>query len=276
MKKIFTIFSAFILFSLILTACGENKPAPSPVKLGMIKHLNASEEEFNNFTKEISSTLSLNLTSYNPVFYDNLNSMLMALDSGEIKVISTYDCVARYITARNSKYEIIKDDTLEFIDAFCFAMHEDNTALKNDVDKFIDDIRNDGTLSQLTKEYVTNFKNSDPPAVEIQHFDGADTIKIAVTGDLPPLDLVLANGQPAGFNTALLAELGKRLHKNIEIINVDSAARASALMSNRVDLIFWAIVPVSEIIPADADKPEGTALSTPYYRGKIVHVKLKD
>ena len=276
MKKIFTIFSAFIIFSIILAGCGENKPAAPPVKLGMIKHLNASEEEFNNFTKKVSSTLGLNLTSYDPVFYDNLNSMIMALDSGEIKVISTYECVAQYLTAHNNKYEIIPDDTLEFIDAFCFAMLEEDTELKNDVDNFIDDIRNDGTLDRLTNEYIKNVAENDPSAVEIQHFDDADTIKIAVTGDLPPLDLVLANGQPAGFNTALIAELGKRLHKNIEIINIDSAARASALMSGRVDLIFWAIVPVSEIIPADADKPEGTVLSTPYYRGKIVHVKLKD
>ena len=276
MKQIFTIFSAFIIFSVILTGCGENKPAAPPIKLGMIKHLNASEEEFNNFTKTVSSTLGLNLTSYNPVFYDNLNSMLLALDSGEIKVISTYSCVAQYLTSHNPKYKIIPDDTLEFIDAFCFAMLEENTALKNDVDNFIAEIRNDGTLELLTKEYIKNVAENDPSEVEIQHFDGADTIKIAVTGDLPPLDLVLANGQPAGFNTALIAELGKRLHKNVEIVHVDSAARSSALISGRVDLIFWAIVPVSEIIPADADKPAGTILSEPYYRGKIVHVKLKD
>ena len=276
MKKIFTIFSAFIIFSIILAGCGENKPAAPPIKLGMIKHLNASEEEFNNFTKKVSSTLGLNLTSYDPVFYDNLNSMIMALDSGEIKVISTYDCVAQYLTAHNPKYKIIPDDTLEFIDAFCFAMLEEDTELKNDVDNFIDDIRNDGTLDRLTKEYIKNVTANDPSAVEIPHFDDADTIKIAVTGDLPPLDLVLADGKSSGFNTALIAELGKRLHKNIEIINIDSASRASALMSGRVDLIFWAIVPVSEIIPVDADKPEGTLLSTPYYRGKIVHVKLKD
>lgn len=276
MKKFFTIFSALLIFSLMLTGCGDNKPAPANVKLGIIKHLNASEEEFNNFTKKVSETFSLAMTSYNPVFYDNLNSMLLALDSGEIKVMSTYSSVANYITARNSKYEIMTDDTLEFIDAFCFAMREEDTALKKDVDNFINEINNDGTLTRLTKEYITDVKEKDPPAIEIPHFEDADTLKIAVTGDLPPLDLVLADGKPAGFNTAIIAEMAKRLHKNVEILNVDSAARAAALTSNRVDLIFWAVVPVSEIIPVDADKPAGTVLSTPYYRGRIVHVKVKD
>lgn len=276
MKKIFTVFSALIIFSLLVTGCGENKPASSSVKLGMIKHLNASEEEFNNFTKKVSETLSLSLSSYDPVFYDNLNAMLLALDSGEIKVMSTYECVASYITARNSKYEIIKDDTLEFIDAFCFAMREGDVALKNDVDNFIKEINADGTLERLTKEYIINVKEKDPSKVEIPYIDGAETLKIAVTGDLPPLDLVLADGSPAGFNTALIAEMAKRLNKNIEIVNLDSAARAATLTSGRVDIIFWAIVPISEIIPADADKPAGTILSAPYYRGRIVHVKVKD
>ena len=268
--------SAFIICAAIFTGCGDDKPAATENKLGIIKHLNASEEEFNEFTKKVSSKLNLKLTTYNPVFYDNLNSMLLALDSGEIKAISTYECVARYITAHNPKYEIATDNSLEFIDAFCFAMLETNVQLRDDVDAFIFDIQTDGTLERLTKEYITDVTNNDPPAVEIEHFDDADTIKIALTGDLPPLDLILADGKPAGFNTALLAEMGRRLHKNIEIVHIDSGARASALTSGRVDLIFWAIVPVSEIIPANADRPQGTLLSIPYYRGKIMHVKLKD
>jgi len=276
LKKIFTALSALMIFSLILTGCGDTKPAPPPVKLGIIKHLNASEEEFNNFTKKVSDTFSLAMTSYNPVFFDNLNSMILALDSGDIKVMSTYECVAKYLTARNSKYEIMIDDSLEFIDAFCFALREEDVALKNDVDKFINEINTDGTLERLTKEYITDVNKTDPPKIEIPHIDGADTLKVAVTGDLPPLDLELADGTPAGFNTAIIAEMSKRLNKNIEIINIDSGARASALTSGRADMIFWAIVPVSEIIPADADKPAGTILSAPYYRGRIVHVKLKD
>ena len=277
MKKIFTILSALMIVSLMLAGCGDNKADSPSVKIGMLKHLNASEEEFNNFTKKVSDTLSLNMTSYNPVFYDNLNSMLMALNSGEIKVISTYNCVAQYLVAHNpNKYEILKDDTLEFIDAFCFAMREEDVQLKNDVDNFINEMKIDGTLERLTKEYITDVKDKEPPPVNMPYFEGEDTLKIAITGDLPPLDLVLADGKPAGFNTALIAELSKHLNKNVEIINIDSAARASALTSGRVNIIFWAIVPVSEIIPTDADKPAGTELSTPYYRARIVHVKLKE
>ena len=128
----------------------------------------------------------------------------------------------------------------------------------------------------MTEEYISDFnKDKEIPAVEIENIPNAETIKVAVTGDLPPLDYVDAEGKAAGFNTAVLSELGKRIGKNIELVQVESGARAAALTSGRVDMSFWAIVPVSEIIPRNADKPEGVELSTPYYRGKIVHVKLK-
>lgn len=274
MRKFFAVFSALLIFSLVLAGCGENKP-PESKQIGMIRHMNASEEEFNEFSKRVDETFSLKLYSYDPIFYDNLNSMLMALDSGQVSVISTYDCVARYLVNQNPKYEILTDDTLEFVDAFCFAMRESDDELKNNVNNFIEEIKSDGTLDNLTKTYILGTEKNPLPVEEIPHIDGADTIKIALTGDLPTLDLVLPDGKASGFNIALVSELGKRLNKNIQIVHIESGARAAALSSERVDMIFWAIVPISDVIPSDADKPKGTVLSSPYYRGRIVHVTLK-
>ena len=50
---------------------------------------------------------------------------------------------------------------------------------------------------------------------------------------------VAANGTPAGFNTAVLAEIGKRLERNIELVQVDSVGRALALAQGNVDVAFW-------------------------------------
>ena len=277
-KKFLTILmSAVMIFT--LTACGndsEKSAAPddkSKIKIGMLKYLNAGELEFNDFMKKIAETFSLKMPQHEVVFFDNLNSMQMAFDSGQIDEISTYTCVADYLAARNANVGVLKEHTLEFIDAFCLAMRESDQDLYKQVDDTVKAMRDDGTLDALTKKYITDLQPTDEPeAVDIQHFDGADTIKVAITGDLPPLDLVLADGKAAGFNTAVLSEIGKRLQKNIELVQIESAARAAALESGRVDISFWAIVPISEIIPADADKPAGVILSTPYYRGKIVHV----
>ena len=74
---------------------------------------------------------------------------------------------------------------------------------------------------------------------EIAEIDSAETIKVGVTGDLPPIDYVDEAGIPAGFNTAVLAEISRRTGKNIELVSIDSGARSLALSEGIVDVVFW-------------------------------------
>lgn len=274
MKKYLTLILT-VLMAVGFAGCGggNGENNTNSIKIGMIEHLNASESEFNGFMKKIAETFAMNMPSHEVTFFNSLNSMQMALEAGQIEEISTYKCVADYLIARNPQIQILDGHTMEFIDAFCFAIKADNTALKDSLNDTISAMKNDGTLDKLTKEFIT--PNENIPAISFEKIDGAETLKVAVTGDLPPLDFVSADGNPAGFNTAVLSEIGKRLNKNIEVIQVNSASRSAALTSGQADIVFWAIVPVSEIIPANADKPEGVELTSPYYRGRIVHIGLK-
>ena len=279
MKKIFALL---MLVTLLMTGCGgdnaEKKDSDAgKIKLGMITRLNASEENFGDFMKKVEDTLDVKISSHKPVFLDNLNSMQMALQSGQIDEISTYRSVARYMLAKDPRFNVLKDHSLEFVDSFCFALREDETELRDSLNMVIKEMQDDGTLDRLTKEYITDINaETEPPAVELPRFPNAGTIEVAVTGDLPPLDFVSADGKPAGFNTAVLAEIGNRMLKNIELVEIESGARAAALTSKQVDVVFWAIVPVSEIIPQDSDKPDGIILSEPYYKDKIVHMIFKE
>ena len=48
LKKILLLLTALSL--IVMTGCGgETKTTPNAIKIGMIRHLNASEEEFNGF-----------------------------------------------------------------------------------------------------------------------------------------------------------------------------------------------------------------------------------
>ena len=270
MKKFFAIICAVLL----MTGCGSEKPADDKkISIGIVTRLNASEENFNDFMSRVEDGFDVKISSHKFIFFDSLSQMQAALQSGQVDEISTYRSVARYMVAKDPRFAVLKDHSLEFIDSFCFAVREDDTELKNLLDAAIKEMQSDGTLDRLTKDYITDISaENDPPAVELPHFDNAPTIKVAVTGDLPPLDFVSANGKPAGFNTAVLAEIGNRLSRNVELVEITAASRAASLMSNQADVVFWAIVPVSEIIPSDTDKPEGVALTEPYCKDKIVHV----
>lgn len=277
----------FCVAGLLMTGCGSDSGGGSEtkdqaaqetiIKLGMISHLNTSEKQMEEYLFKVQEKARAKVINHVPLFFDNLNLMQMGIESGQVDVISTYKSVAEYLLANNDRYEISNDDWIKGLaDNFCFAVRKEDTALKADLDKVIGEMKVDGSLDKLVKEYIVDVdKGQAPPAIEIPKIDGADTIKVGVTGDLPPLDYVSTDGNATGFNTALLAEVAKRLNKNIEIIDIDSGARAAALNADQIDVIFWAILPVGNDMPADLDKPEGVEFSVPYFQDNITHLKLK-
>ena len=280
MKKF---FAAICAAALLMTGCGgdtDSKPAPTKEKatIGVITHLNVSEIEYNNLMKKLEKSYRPSKANLGAEYkyFDKMNDMQMALDSGQIDMLSTYQNVANYMIQRNEKFETLPAER-SLSDSFCFAVREGDTMLQRELNKAIKAMVNDGTLVNLSKKYITDLQDgAEPPAVPIAHIDGADTIKVAVTGDLPPFDMILADGTPAGFSTAVLAELSRRINKNIELVSVDSAARASILSSKGADVVFWVSVPKdTALIPANIDQPEGVALSDPYYQDTIAHIGLK-
>ena len=271
LKKVVKVLLSCVLAGALFTGCGGSsgdtgsKPdaAPAPVKLGMITHLNANEQKMEEILDNVTEKTGVNVSKY-------------GIESGSVDQISTYTGVGNYLAATNDKYAVVKDTSLmKLADTFCFAVRKDDAQLKADLDAAIDGMKSDGTLDKLIAEYITNVKPDNIPKVEIPHVDGAATIKVGVTGDLPPLDLILADGTPAGFNTAMLAEIGKRLNRNVEVVDIDSGARAAALSSNQIDVVFWVSVPDGDKVPADIDKPESLELSAPYFKDDITHLTFK-
>ena len=269
--------------ALLMVGCGgekiEDKQLSAEFRLGIVTRLNTNEEKFGSVLDEVAEKFGVKGTKHLPKFYDSLKLMQLGIESGEVEAISTYKSVADYLVVNNSKFEITPNEALNKLsDSFCFAVRKDDTQLKADLDKAIDEMKADGSLDKLINDYITNVdKGQEPPAVEIPTIDGAQTIKVGVTGDLPPLDLILPDNSPAGFNTAMLAEISKRLGKNIEILQIETGARAAALNSKLIDVVFWVIVPFgNDDIPSDIDKPEGLELSKPYFKDDVAVIKLKD
>ena len=286
LKRIVTSFLSCVLAGALLTGCGESgqqlvdKPgnnfSGNEVQLGMLAPLNSNEQSMGDILTRIEEAAGIKDRVPRPKFYDNLKTMQMGIESGQIQEISLYKCVADYIIAGNSKYEIVSDPALEKIAySFCFAVRKSDVELQAELDNAIDSMKADGTLDKLINEYITDVKPDNIPAVEIPKIDDVPTLKVGVTGDLPPLDLILPDGQPAGFNTALLAAVSEKIGTNFELIDVDSGARAVALTSKQVDVIFWVAVPQnSTLAPPDCYTPPGVILTNPYFTDEIVHVEM--
>ena len=332
----------------VTASADENAIPPA----GVLSFLNYSEDEFaeasviwnylgitlfNNgcvFSDVIvpadpSSALAATAADYPVKFYDSLDSMVMGLLSGEIISFDIYSCVAKYICAQNDqlvnyitydttgKHSAFVDEVLSrFSNGFSFMMLESRADLRDEFNQAIAAMKADGTLDRLIDEHINQvIEGKTPEVIKPDLFDGADTITVAVTGCLPPMDYVAPDGTVAGFNTAILAEIGRRIGKNINYTQVDSNGRAMALSSGTVDVVFWvrgiatgsktinmtdeefaaykeemekdftpeekeAIARLDEILPRvreySRDIPEGTIITEPYYTDIPVGVMTKE
>ena len=286
-------------------------PGMSPEKMGMPSEAEMLADEFGI------------------VYYDTLDAMLMGLYAGDVGSIEIYQSVARFLCATNQdlmilgKFDLDKE-TNTFAELalsgilsndFAFLMMEENSELCEEFNSAITAMKADGTLEKLVAEQIDGLVDGgEITPVTMPVIDGAETVKIAVTGALPPMDFVDADGTPAGFNTAVLAEISRRINKNIELLVVDSIGRAAALASGTVDAVFWtrtnsAANNVAEMSEAErsasreelkkglseeeiqllermeeiadfsaygaADMPEGTIATVPYFSDVIVPVELR-
>ena len=266
--------SLMLALVLALTALAVPAMAEEPlrVKNGVLTMLNLNEEDMSKVLKaQFIQARQLGREGYNNgelgkligerfddaewpeiVYYDTLDAMLMALNAGEIGNMVLYDSTANYLL----NAELVKiwdflypEEDTAFIEMtfhgllatdFAFMLQEDSAALRDEFNAAMAEMKADGTLEKLIADHITAASpDADIAPVELPVIDGAETIRVAVTGALPPMDYVAPNGAPAGFSTAVLAEIARRLNKNVEIVVVSSVGRAMALASGSVDVVFW-------------------------------------
>ena len=241
------------------------------IRLGMLSKLNITEEEFSEAWKKTYAPKN-ELLEVVVKFYDSLTAMQMAMNAGEIHEMVLPEAAAEYMLNANPQLEstlILRSKGM----GLAFGFRADNTALREKFSAALNELRENWTLSALESVYIARHGKDDPEPVNFPHYDGAETIKAAVTGDLPPIDYIAADGTPAGYNTAVLAAIAELLHVNIEPLEIDAGARTAALASGKADVVFW--YEVNKDSETQHDVPEGVIVSQPFYYEweKFIHIR---
>ncbi len=211
-------------------------------KVGSLAMLNSTEEDaqksaaeqFSSGAVTLFMTERYDMITY--VFYDSLMSVQMALNADEIQEMLLPKAVAEYVMRVNDNYKIAAIGYSIPAPSYSLSLgfrKSDDPAMRNRFNDALKAMKADGTLAILRERYIDEAGTTEPAAVKFDSFEGADTVKVAITGDLPPIDYVAPDGKPAGFNTAVLAEIAKRLKLNIELVNINSGARAASLEKAR-------------------------------------------
>ena len=281
MKKTVTfIFALMIVLFTCLSVCVAEDAASSGAvqkygDIGRLSKLNITEDELNEVLKDIMVDSICNRY----VFYDTMNDMIMALNRGDIVALETDQNTVRYIASRNDHIVDRPPYMNPNMLIFCMLLRGEDTELRDQISACITEMNEDGTVEALKQTYIEDvIAGKEPEAIEPQIFQDAKTIRVAVTGDRPPMDYISASGEPVGFNTALIAEVAKRLEMNIEMVSVTCAARGVALASGVCDIVFWMEVGDFENWEGAnfEDQPENTVVTEPYMSVPLWWAVLKD
>ncbi len=257
----------FFVLIILLVCCTLTALASDDDTVGVLTYLNMTENEYAQYSRAERTVIRQlisenaaeitaddeNFISDDPtiVYYDSLNGMLMALMAEDITSIDVPLSTAAYLcnnsdylkmpinfhpdpenTFQQSAYASLEDN-------FSFMLLEGKEELRGKLNTAISAMKEDGTLDALIDEYINSMVDSgEIKTVAIEQKD-RETIRVGVTGSLPPMDYIAPDGSFAGFNTAVLAEISNRLDMNVELLEVDSIGRAAALSSGTVDVVFW-------------------------------------
>ncbi|MEE1199616.1 MAG: transporter substrate-binding domain-containing protein [Christensenellales bacterium] len=282
MKKIFAVLlAAAMLLSLCACSQKSNDEANEVIafKMGIVDNIidfNVYQEHTLEKYEENNSEVSIPDPSDFFVVYPNLSTAILALEKGEINALSLSKSSSDYLIAHNNKFMVTKLPFEEYINKISMLTTDTNTELYDILNDGIKQLKADGTLDKLIEEDLKAYSTSDPTPEELPKFEGAETYKIAVTGDRPPMDFVTADNKAAGFNVALLSEIANIAQVNFEIVQVDTDARLTALASGAADAVFWVATVESVDFEGVVDTvPEGTFMTEDYFSEEVTYLVLK-
>jgi ABC-type amino acid transport substrate-binding protein len=180
-----------------------------------------------------------------PILADTISEVISTIKSGRADYAILFTPSAKYFAAGDPTLGYIQAPTL-FPDApDVFAMNytvamttrAEDTELLGRINSAISELKADGTLDNLYKNFIDglNVAATDPIPV----IDGAQTIKVGITGDNPPFDYIDPTGNPQGFNVELMKAIAAKAGINGEFVTIASNARFAALESGRTDVHFF-------------------------------------
>ena len=113
-----------------------------------------------------------------------------------------------------------------------------NTALQQDFNQFLADIRRDGTYQKIYDRWQ---QSDDPSALTIPEQRGTGrTLRVATYPAMPPFNFI-NSGKMSGLEPALLTEWANRRNWRLEFLVMDFAAQIPAVQTDKADMAMGAI-----------------------------------
>ncbi len=189
--------------------------------------------------------------------------MLVALESGKVDVAGSESLTLTFSPEMVAKVDSVGAGLPSIPIGACFR--PDNTALQQDFNRFLTDIRSDGTYQEILNRWI---ETDDPSAIAIPQQRGTGrTLRIATFPAMPPFNFITC-GKPSGIEIDILTEWANRRNWKLEFLVMDFASQIPAVQTGKADMAMGAISITEE-------RQKQVLFSDGYFESHIVLITRK-
>ena len=195
-------------------------------------------------------------------YFNTYSDMVAALKAGKIAAFACDEPVLKGIMAQDSRVAMLPEylDTFEY--GFIFGKDEDGEALCDQMSEFIRGIKDDGTLSQLTDQWLGGHMDAAEMS-DIGALGGENgTLTLAIDAMNPPFEY-MRGGAYAGFEVELAIRFCEKNGYALDIRNMDFDAILTSVQTGKADF-------GASTISITEERKQNVAFCEPYYSGGTV------
>ena len=191
------------------------------------------------------------------------SDMMVALESGKVDVAGCESLVLMFNKEISAKVDSVNAGLPPVLIGACFQ--KDNSELQEDFNRFLSEIRSDGTYEKI----VDRWENTeDISTIDIPEQSGTGrTLRVATYPAMPPFNFVRF-GKPSGMEPHLLTEWANRRNWKLEFLVMDFASQIPAVQTGKADMAMGAIAITDE-------RKKQVLFSDGYFASHIMFVTRK-
>jgi len=162
--------------------------------------------------------------------------LMAALESGKVDAAGSESLTLMFNKQLLDKVDSVGAGLTPIPIGACVRL--DNTELAADFNRFLAEIRSDGTYQQILDRWSNA---DDPSAMAIPQQRGTGrTLRVATYPAMPPFNFI-NTGKPSGLEPELLTEWANRRNWQLEYLIMDFAAQIPAVQTGKADMAMGAI-----------------------------------
>lgn len=237
MKKIFSPFIIFGAIISILIGCGDSKTYITKlddIKTSSIGAMTGTTGEELAKKRFPQATIKS---------FDDIMDAIAALKSNQLDAVITGFPAAMNACKHNSDLHYL-EEPVDYENT-AIAVSKGNGKLLSELNSFIDELKNDGTLKDMRRRW---FKLDLLPyeKVEITLPTKGKVLKIGTSATREPFCFVDANRTVTGHDGELARRIGAKLGRPIEFVDMKFSALIPALQSGKIDIIVTGMTATAE------------------------------